>query len=284
MSSAGTERIHDLKGVKLVQDDILNMARLMAACKGAEAIYHLAAQVSVPYSMQQPPADFDVNLKGTLNVLEAAVRVGARLFFASSAAVYGVPNARPIPESHVRAPISFYGLSKKSAELYCNMYSDTFQLPVTIFRIFNAYGPHCHGVIHDILGRLVEDPGQLQVLGKPTGSKDFIYISDVIDAIVAPLEDDQAEEVEIFNVGSGTCTTIASLIFNICDILSAKPLTYFTGSSWIGDVAQGLCADTSKLSARFGWKPRVSLREGLGKTVEWFRSTRPDRLSLKVEV
>jgi nucleoside-diphosphate-sugar epimerase len=270
MVSNGAERIRHLEGIELVEGDILNMARLREACRDAEAIYHLAAQVSVPYSMERPYIDFDTNVRGTLNVLEVARQIGARLLYTSSAAVYGLPKKTPIPEDHELAPISFYGLSKKAAELYCDMYSRMFKLPITIFRVFNAYGPHCHGVVHDVLGRLSENPGRLHMLGKPDGSKDFIYISDVIDAMtVVPLESDQTEGLDVFNVGSGNPTTIADLTFHICSILGAAPQVIFSGSSWIGDVTEG-CADISKIFLRFGWRPKVSLREGLERTVEWF--------------
>lgn len=271
MTSAGTERIHHLDGVEFVRDDILNMARLRAACKDAEAIYHLAAQVSVPYSMEEPSVDFDLNLKGTTNVLEVARKVGARVLYASSAAVYGNPRSTPVPETHSLSPISFYGLSKRSAELYCTMYNDAFDLPVTMFRIFNAYGPHCHGVVHDALRRLSENPSRLQMLGKPDASKDFVYISDVVDAMIAPLKTSDADGAETFNIGSGTPRTIGNLTSQICDIVGAKPLVTFSGRSWAGDVTKGLCADTSKISSRFGWKPKIGLREGLERTAQWFR-------------
>jgi len=284
MSSVGAERIFDISDVELVEADVRDLASLRGACRGADAIFHLAAQVSVPFSMEEPSVDFDHNLRGMMNILETSRRVGARLFFASSAAVYGLPTMLPIPESHALEPISFYGLSKKSAELYCSMYSNTFGVPVTVFRLFNACGPHCHGVIYDVLHRLFENPTHLRVLGKPDGSKDFICVSDVTAAMLAALEHDPAESFEVFNLGSGTSTTIAALVSHLCNTVGMRPLVNFSGSSWPGDVTKGLCADTSKLFARFGWKPKTRLIDSLEKTVEWFRSVHMPRVDLKVEV
>lgn len=270
MSSSGAERILALDGVELVEGDVLD-GKLKEACTAANVIYHLAAQVSVPYSMEEPSTDFDLNLKGTQKVLDVARKVGARVLFASSAAVYGNPRLTPVPETHCASPISFYGLSKRCAELYCAMYNEAFELPVTVFRLFNAYGPHCHGVVYDVLRKLSENATHLRMLGKPDASKDFVYVSDVIDAMIAPLKASEAESVDIFNIGSGTPRTISCLTSLICEISGAKPAVTFSNWSWAGDVTDGLCADTSKIYSRFGWKPRISMREGLERTVEWFR-------------
>lgn len=271
MSSSGAERILTLDDVEPVEGDVLDVEKLKEACTAAEVIYHLAAQVSVPYSMDEPSADFDLNLKGTINVLEVARKVGARVLFASSAAVYGNPKFTPVSETHSASPISFYGLSKRCAELYCAMYDDTFGLPVTVFRLFNAYGPHCHGVVYDALRKLSENATHLRMLGKPDASKDFVYVSDVIDAMIAPLKASEANSVEIFNIGSGTARTIGYLTSLICEISGAKPAVTFSSWSWAGDVTDGLCADTSKIYSRFGWKPKISMRQGLERTVQWFR-------------
>lgn len=270
MSSTGAERILALDGVELVEGDVLDVEKLKEACTAADVIYHLAAQVSVPYSMEEPSADFELNLKGTIRVLQVARKVGARVLFASSAAVYGNPRLTPVPETHSTSPISFYGLSKRSAELYCAMYNEAFGLPVTVFRLFNAYGPHCHGVVYDVLTKLSENATHLRMLGKPDASKDFVYVSDVIDAMIAPLKTSEADCVETFNIGSGTPRTIGYSTSLICEVLGAKPAVTFSGWSWAGDVTDGLCADTSKICSQFGWKPKISLREGLERTVQWF--------------
>jgi UDP-glucose 4-epimerase len=277
------DRIRRLQGAELVEADILDMARLKQACRGAESIYHLAAQVSVPHSMERPSVDFDSNLRGTVNILEVSRRIGARLLFASSAAVYGLPETNPIPETHDLKPISFYGLSKTAAELYCAMYSNVFNLPVTIFRIFNCYGPCCHGVVYDVLSKLSRNLDHLPMLGRPDGSKDFIYVSDVIDAMTASLETEQTESLEVFNIGSGASTSIADLTFHICSIMGVKPQITFSGSSWIGDITEG-SADISKIFTRFRWRPKVGLREGLVNTIDWFCKAHPDKPELKLKV
>jgi len=153
----------------------LDLKKLQSQEK-ADLIYHLAAQVVVPYSMENPIEDFETNARGTLNVLEKARKDDARIVFASSAAVYGNTTQLPTPEIHGFSPDSCYGLSKVVGEQYCNMYSKQYGLDVTIVRFANVYGPKCHGVIHDFLDKLSRNPDQLEIIGSGMQSRDFVHI------------------------------------------------------------------------------------------------------------
>ena len=139
LSSGKIENVKDVPKAKFVKGDILDLKTLLAQEK-ADLIYHLAAQVVVPYSMENPMEDFETNAKGTLSVLEKARKDDAKLVFASSAAVYGNPTVFPTPEEYGFHPFSCYGLSKVVGEEYCQMYREQYGLDIAITRFANVYG------------------------------------------------------------------------------------------------------------------------------------------------
>ena len=159
LSSGKIENVKDIGKVKLVKGDILDLKKLLSVEK-ADLIYHLAAQVVVPYSMENPLIDFETNAKGTVQVLEKARKDDAKLVFASSAAVYGNPTQLPTKEEYGFHPVSCYGMSKVVGEEYCQMYRDQYGLDVTVVRFANVYGLRCHGVIHDFLRQNRQRPKQ----------------------------------------------------------------------------------------------------------------------------
>jgi UDP-glucose 4-epimerase len=267
--SGKIEFIEDLtdKGLNFAQEDIRDAAALEKATKNSEAIFHLAAQTSVPFSMENPEEDSEINVIGTLNVLEAARKAGARVVFASSAAVYGNPEKRPTPETYPAHPIAFYGLSKLLGENCCRFYQEIYGLEVAILRIFNVYGPKCHGVIYDFLDKLQKTPDKLEVLGTGRQSRDFIYISDMVNFLLKAATSPAAVG-EVFNVGTGTTTSVSELAKMIIEILGLKGVdVYFTGGqAWEGDMDVTL-ADNSKAVNELKWRPQVSLKEGLKKLI-----------------
>jgi len=157
LSSGKMENVKDVGKAKFIQGDILDVKKLQSVEK-PDVIYHLAAQVVVPYSMENPLIDFENNAKGTLCVLEKARKDDAKVVFASSAAVYGNPTVFPTPESYGFHPFSCYGLSKVVGEEYCDMYRNQYGLDIAITRFANVYGLRCHGVIHDFLDKLAANP------------------------------------------------------------------------------------------------------------------------------
>ena len=267
--SGKIEFIEDLvdKGLNFVQEDIRDAAALEKATKNCEVIFHLAAQTSVPFSMENPKEDSEINVVGTLNVLEAARKAGARVVFTSSCAVYGNPKQRPTPETYPTHPIAFYGLSKLLGENCCRFYQEIYGLEVVILRIFNVYGPDCHGVIYDFLKKLQKTPDKLEVLGTGRQSRDFIYISDMVDFLLKAATSPAAAG-EAFNVGTGTTTSVSELAMMIIEILELKDVdVYFKGGqAWEGDMDITL-ADNSKAINELQWRPQVSLKEGLKKLI-----------------
>ena len=267
--SGKIEFIKDLmdKGLNFVQEDIRDAAALEKATKNCKVIFHLAAQTSVPFSMENPKEDCEINLVGTLNVLEAARKAGARMVFASSCAVYGNPEKRPTPETHPTHPIAFYGLTKLLGENYCQFYQEIHGTEVVMLRIFNVYGPDCHGAIYDFLNKLRRTPDKLEILGTGKQSRDFVYISDMTNFLLKAATSPAAPG-QVFNVGTGTTTSVTELAKMVIEILGLEKVEiYFKGGqAWAGDMDITL-ADNSKAVNKLQWKPQVSVKEGLKKLI-----------------
>ena len=266
LSSGKMENVKDAPNAKFVKGDILDLKKLGSLDK-ADLIYHLAAQVVVPYSMENPLIDFETNAKGTVQVLEKARKDDAKLVFASSAAVYGNPTVFPTPEEYGFHPFSCYGLSKVVGEEYCEMYQSQYGLDITVLRFANVYGLRCHGVIHDFLDKLAKNPGKLEIIGTGLQSRDFVHISDVVDAMVTVGSEDSANG-KTYNIGYGTTTTIIDLAKMMLKILNLEKKTFITttGVSWQGDVTK-IWFDNSKAKKELNWNPKVSLEDSIKEVI-----------------
>ena len=226
LSSGTLKNVKDVPEAKFVKGDILNTKKLFTLPK-SDLIYHLAAQVVVPYSMENPVEDFETNARGTLNVLEKARKDDARLVFASSAAVYGNTTKLPTPESYSFNPTSCYGLSKVVGEQYCNMYSKQYGLDITIVRFSNVYGPKGHGVIPDFIDKLSRNPEKLEIIGTGLQSRDFVHVSDVVEALTLAAVSEEAKG-KTFNIGFGKTTKIIDIAKMILKILGLSDKTVIT--------------------------------------------------------
>jgi UDP-glucose 4-epimerase len=266
MSSGTMQNVKDNAKAKFVKGDILDLKTLLVQPK-QDLIYHLAAQVVVGYSMENPLADFDTNAKGTLMVLEKARKDDAKVVFASSAAVYGNPAVFPTPESYGFHPFSCYGLSKVVGEEYCQMYKDQYGLEIVITRFANVYGLRCHGVIHDFLDKLAKNPDKLEMLGTGQNCRDFVHVSDVVAALVQ-LGEKEGINGEVYNLGLGKTTSILELADLILKILKLDKRTKVTttGTSWQGDVTK-IWFDITKAKKELGWTPKVTLEESIKEVI-----------------
>ncbi len=262
LSSGTKENVQDVPKAKFVKGDILDPKKLLSLEK-QDLIYHLAAQVVVPYSMENPMIDFETNAKGTVQVLEKARKDDAKLVFASSAAVYGNPTVFPTPEEYGFHPFSCYGLSKVVGEEYCQMYQSQYGLDITIMRFANVYGSRCHGVIHDFLDKLAKNPEKLEIIGTGLQSRDFVHVSDVVDALVTVGSEDSTTG-KTYNIGFGTTITIIDLAKMMLKILNFQDRTFITTTnvSWQGDVTK-IWFDNSKAKKELNWNPKVSLEDSI---------------------
>jgi UDP-glucose 4-epimerase len=262
LSNGKIENVKHLPKVHFVKGDILDLKKLRSQDK-ADLIFHLAAQVVVPYSMENPIEDFETNARGTLNVLEKARKDDARVIFASSAAVYGNPTQLPTPEDYGFNPFSCYGLSKVVGEEYCDIYSKQYGLDVTILRFANVYGSRCHGVINDFLDKLDRNPEKLEIIGTGLQSRDFVHISDVVEALTLSAVSEAAIG-KTFNIGFGKTTKIIDLAKMILKILNLSDKTAITTTnvSWKGDI-NTIWFDISKAKRELNWAPTISLEDNL---------------------
>jgi UDP-glucose 4-epimerase len=266
LSSGKMENVKDVPKAKFIKGDILDIKKLCDIDK-TDLIYHLAAQVVVPYSMENPVEDFETNAKGTLCVLEKARKDDAKMVFASSAAIYGNPAQLPTPEDYGFHPFSCYGLSKVVGEEYCQMYKEQYGLDIVITRFANVYGLRCHGVIHDFLDKLAKDPSKLEIIGTGQQSRDFVHVSDVVDLLVTVGWRESANG-KTYNVGFGKTTKIIDLARIMLTILNLQNKTVITTTnvSWQGDI-NTIWFDISKVKKELNWHPKVSLEDSIKEVI-----------------
>src|SRR3990170_4019752 len=262
LSNGKIKNVTDLAKVNFVKGDILDLTKLYSQEK-ADLIFHLAAQVVVPYSMENPIEDFETNARGTLNVLEKARKDDAKLVFASSAAVYGNPNQLPTSEDYGFHPFSCYGLSKVVGEEYCGMYANQYGLDVTILRFANVYGSRCHGVIHDFLDKISKNPSKLEIIGTGMQTRDFVHVSDVTEALILAASNESANG-ETYNIGFGKTTAIMDLAKMMLQILNLQGKTVMTTTnvSWQGDI-NTIWFDITKAKKGLNWTPKIRLEDRL---------------------
>ena len=260
--------------VRFLQGDVRDGDAVAEAVRGQEVVFHLAANASVPRSVQQPEEDFAANALGSQRVLLAAVRAGVRrVVYASSAAVYGTPRGRPFREEDAPAPVSPYGASKLAGEALGLAYAHAYGLEFVALRVFNTYGPRQpRYVLSDLLRKLHGDPARLEVLGDGTQVRDYCYVTDTVAAFLlagaAPGAAGRA-----LNLATGRPVSIRHLVERLLAILGLEGVEVtYTGASWPGDI-RALVGDGSRLRA-LGFVPQVDLEEGLRRTVAWFRSER----------
>jgi UDP-glucose 4-epimerase len=266
LSTGKIENVKHLPKVHFVKGDILDLKKLRSQEK-ADLIFHLAAQVVVPYSMENPIEDFETNARGTLNVLEKARKDDARMVFTSSAAVYGNPTKLPTPEDYGFNPASCYGMSKVVGEEYCNMYSQQYGLDITTLRLANVYGPRGHGVIPDFLDKISRNPEKLEIIGTGLQSRDFVHVSDVVDAFTLAAVSENAIG-KTYNIGFGNTTKIidlAKMILKIMNLLGKTAITT-TNVPWKGDI-NTIWFDASKIKKELKWTPKIRLEDNLRELV-----------------
>jgi UDP-glucose 4-epimerase len=263
--------------------DLLDRERVVElfAMINADRVWHLAANSDISYGTKY--TDFD--LKGgtlvTYNVLEAMRRTGAKqLIFSSSGAVYGEPAVMPTPENYGPIfPISLYAASKVACETLVTAFVHNYDMRCWIYRFGNIVGPNpTHGVIHDFVLRLRENPGELVVLGDGTQSKPYVYVADCIDGIefgVAHAHD----AVNCYNLAVNDHTSVTEIAEWTIEAMGIErksiDVKYGTGPrGWKGDVPQ-VKLDTCRMT-KLGWKPKLSSRESvrrtIGEVVEQFRN------------
>ncbi|MBH0187287.1 MAG: NAD-dependent epimerase/dehydratase family protein [Nitrospira sp.] len=235
-------------------------------------VIHLAAQVSVRVSVDNPVFDAQVNVLGTMNILHQAVHHGVRkvIFSSSGGAIYGEQEAFPAPESHVTKPLSPYGISKLCAEHYLSYFQRISGIQVVSLRYGNVYGPRQDpegeaGVVAIFIRKMLNNEQPI-INGNGRQTRDFVFVDDVAEAnLVAMRQDSQG----VYNVGTGIETSVNEL-FRILAGLTGSSCKEVHGPAKLGEQMRSVI-DSSKLKQELGWEPEADLTKGLEKTVAYFR-------------
>lgn len=235
-------------------------------------VIHLAAQISVRRSVEDPVFDAQVNVLGTMNVLQQAVRHGARkvVFSSSGGAIYGEQETYPAPESHATNPLSPYGISKLCGEHYLSYFQRISGIQVVSLRYANVYGPRQDpegeaGVIAIFIQKMLNNEQPI-INGNGRQTRDFVFVDDVAEANLAAMGQDS---YGVYNVGTGAETSINEL-FRMLASLTCSGCKEVHGPAKSGEQMRSVI-DPSKIRQELGWDPKVELTEGLKKTVTFFR-------------
>ena len=258
---------------EFVEGDVRDAELVTELVEDADYVFHQAAQAGVRPSVESPREYDEVNVDGTLNLLDAARVHGVERFvMASSSSVYGKPRYLPYDESHPTTPVSPYGVSKLAAERYLCAYSEVYDLPAVALRYFTVYGPRMRPnmAISNFVSRCLDGEPPI-VYGDGTQTRDFTFIDDVVEANLALLDTDAADG-EAMNVGSTDNIEIRTLAEEIRDHL-APDLDVVYEDRHDAD-AEHTHASTEKANDRLDYEPSYTIRDGVEAFIEWYRDNR----------
>ncbi len=275
-STGRRQNLADILGqIELIEGSICDADEVRRACEGVDYCLHQAAIPSVTRSIEDPCRSNQANVEGTINVFLAAQKAGVkRVVFASSSAVYGDSEAVPVSESSPLRPISPYGVTKASDEMYARVFSDLYGVDIVGLRYFNVFGPRQDpnsqyaAVIPIFITRLLagESP---PVDGDGLQSRDFSYVDNVVSANVRACQA-EGQFAGIYNIACGATTSILDLVRMLNEALGTSIEPVFRDAR-PGDIRCSW-ADISKARQELGYEPMISVREGLEMTVDWFRT------------
>jgi NAD dependent epimerase/dehydratase len=262
-----------LKNIEIFSGDIRDPNGVRMAMKGCDFVFHLAALIAIPFSYHSPDSYIDTNIKGTLNIIHAAKELGVeRLLVTSTSEVYGTAQFVPITELHPKQPQSPYSASKIGADAIADSFYRSFDLPVTIVRPFNTYGPRqsARAVIPTIITQLLNGETSIK-LGDLSPTWDLVYVKDTAMGFIKIAETDSliGEEVNIATQQEISIGGLAELLIEIINPL-AKILTDEDRLRPKNSEVFRLLGSAEKLVSHTNWKPEISLSEGLKETINWF--------------
>jgi UDP-glucose 4-epimerase len=256
---------------RLVEGDVLDETKLGGAIAGHDFVFHFAANADVRFGTQHPRKDLEQNTIATYNVLEAMRRNSIQhVAFSSTGSIYGEPSVFPTPEDcPFPVQTSLYGASKLAGEGLIQAYATGFGFRGFIFRFVSILGErYSHGHVYDFYKQLTAHPGHIDVLGNGKQRKSYLYVQDCIDAMLAVIARAK-DPVNIYNLGTDEYCEVNDSIGWISQKLGVTPERRYTGGDrgWIGD-SPFIFLDTKKIRS-LGWKPRLTIRQGVEKTVDY---------------
>lgn len=260
-------------GLEVVTGDVRDPNCCRHIVKGVDTVFHLAALIAIPYSYVAPDSYVDTNVKGTLNICQAVRDEGVeRLLVTSTSEVYGTAKYVPIDEKHPRQPQSPYSASKIGADAIALSFHNAFELPVTVVRPFNTYGPRqsARAIIPTIITQIASGAREIKV-GDLTPTRDFNFVEDTAAGFIALARCPEAVGKEV-NIATGREVSMADTLKTIARLMGAE-VDWVTDPQRLrpgGSEVFRLLGDNSLITSLTEWRPRFTLEEGLSKTIEWF--------------
>lgn len=264
-----------LNDIEVLTGDVRDPYYCQSIAKGVDVIFHLAALIAIPYSYIAPDSYVDTNVKGTLNICQAARQAGCeRVIHTSTSEVYGTAQYVPIDENHPLQPQSPYSASKIGADAMALSFHHTFDLPVIIARPFNTYGPRqsARAVIPTIITQVASGKKVIN-LGDLTPTRDFNYVTDTCRGLIALAECDEAIG-EVVNIGSNMEISIGE-VFNLIKEITQAEVEAVMEEVRLrpqGSEVYRLWCDNGKIRTLTGFEPEYEIREGLRQTIAWFQN------------
>ena len=267
------------QNLEVVSGDVRDPAFCREITRGCDTVFHLAALIAIPYSYSAPDSYVDTNVKGTLNMCQAAKDCGVRrIIVTSTSEVYGTALSVPIAESHPKQPQSPYSATKIGADAIALSFYNAFALPVTVARPFNTYGPRqsARAIIPTIISQIASGMREIKV-GDLSPTRDFNFVHDTCRGFLALARAENVDGREI-NIATGTEVSMRETLEMIAELMGAD-VRYVVDPQRLrpkGSEVMRLCGDNTLITSLTPWRPEVSLREGLSRTIGWF--TDPENL------
>lgn len=263
LSIGSIENIGDVySAIEFIEGDVRDYGVVEEAVRGIDAVVHLAAVIDVVESFEKPDLYFEVNVRGTYNIAKASKSIDT-FIFASSCAVYGDPVKIPIDEDHPLRPKSPYAASKIAGEVYIHVFSQINSYRPVVFRLFNVYGAKQSraytGVIIEFIKRISRGEPPI-IFGDGSQTRDFVYVDDVVKAMINALRNKKA--CGIYNIGSGKATTINELAMTILRIMNREDLKPINMPPRPGDIKHSV-ADITKARKELGYNPTTTIEKGI---------------------
>lgn len=265
-----------LKDVSIFSGDIRDPNGVKEAMKGIDIVFHLAALIGIPFSYHSPDSYIDTNVKGTLNVVQAAKELGTqRVLVTSTSEVYGTAQFTPITEHHPRQPQSPYSATKIAADGIAESFYRSFGTPITIVRPFNTYGPRqsARAIIPTVITQLLDGIENIK-LGSLSPTRDLVYVKDTAEGFIKIAEADQTIGKDV-NIATQQEISIGDLANTLISIIhpSAKIITDDIRIRPEKSEVNQLLGSAEKLQALTNWSPSTSLDQGLIETIQWFQDS-----------
>jgi nucleoside-diphosphate-sugar epimerase len=266
-------------GVSVFEADIRDAEAMRVAVAGQDAVFNVAGQSGAVRSMEDPWTDLDVNLRGTLVLLEALRTSNhtAKLVVAGSRLQYGRAEALPVAEEAHRAPTCLHAVHKSTIEAYLEVYQRLFGLRYTAARITNPYGPGqpasttAYGVINQMI-HLALGGRTLTIYGDGAQLRDYVFIDDLVEALLR-LGADADADGRVYNIGSGRGTSLVDLARRVIDLAGDGRIAHVPWPELAERIETGdFVADVSRLKGELGWEPATTLAEGLARTIAFYRA------------